>query len=133
MSFIEYDGTDYVITAPATPLPGATVWYTVRTTVGVERLKAVWPDAPYENLDYCDLILDTAREQVEAYAPAPGPEGYPRRMVYAQLQQAKNLHNAASGNSSGEIGGDGYSFSPRPLDKTIRTIIRPTEGVADVY
>ncbi|WP_309105023.1 hypothetical protein [Microbacterium sp.] len=59
--------------------------------------------------------------------PAPG-DGVPDNYVYAQLQQAKNLWNAGRVNSGGELGVDGYSFTPRPMDKTIKGIIRPTDG-----
>jgi len=48
--------------------------------------------------------------------------------VFAQLGQAKTLYNAGSVNSAGEVGMDGFTFTPRPLDKVIRSIIRPTEG-----
>ena len=91
------------------------------------------------------MILETAREQVEEYAPAItaetahywGADGTminpPTRYVYAQLQQAKNLWNAGRVMGNGEAGADGWSFVPRPLDKDIQRIIRPTSGVASVY
>jgi hypothetical protein len=44
-----------------------------------------------------------------------------------------NLWNAGSVSPSGDIGPESYSFTPRPLDKTIRGIIRPTTGTADVF
>lgn len=56
----------------------------------------------------------------------------PTRYVYAQLKQAENLWNAGRVNSSGDTGMDGFTFTPRPLDKTIRAIIRPMSGVPDV-
>lgn len=56
----------------------------------------------------------------------------PTRYVYAQLQQAGNLWNAGRVTSAGETGMDGFVFTPRPLDKTIRQIIRPTHGVPNV-
>jgi hypothetical protein len=65
-----------------------------------------------------------------AFAVDPEP---PTRYVYAQLQQAQNLWNAGATSSDGSLGADGYSFVPRPLDKTIRQIIRPTTGAASVY
>lgn len=120
-------------------------WYTVDTTDEQDRLVAAWADAPIENLELCGLILETAREQVLAYAPTLEEEvtvvdGYvsytvtiPDRYVYAQLQQATNLWNASSVSSDGDMGGEGYTFTPRPLDKTIRTIIRPQDVKPDVY
>lgn len=100
-----------------------------------ERLLLAWPDAPLANLEVCQMILETAQDQVLAYAPAQpvAVEGEPApapsvRLVYAQLSQAKNLWEAGRVSSDGNIGEGGYTFTPRPLDKTIRQIIRPTQG-----
>ena len=112
-------------------------WYTVEDD---ERLVAAWPDAPISNVEVCGMILDVAKEQVLDYAPAfedlddyedgdEPPAEPPTRYVYAQLQQAVNLWNAGRVSSDGDTGMDGYTFTPRPLDKTIRQIIRPTSGV----
>lgn len=59
------------------------------------------------------------------------PDGVPDRFVYAQLQQAINLWNAGRADGDGDVGADGYRYTPRPLDKTIRSIIRMT-GVPSV-
>ena len=48
--------------------------------------------------------------------------------ILAQLRQAENLWNAGRVNSAGDVGVEGYTFTPRPLDKTIRQIIRPVDG-----
>ncbi|MGW9345957.1 hypothetical protein ACWGR3_30920 [Streptomyces albidoflavus] len=110
----------------------------------LERLTEAWPEAPIETPEVCGMILDVAREQVIAYAPAPGEltvidgvvrplsESVPARYVYAQLQQAKNLWKASEANGNGEIGAEGFSFTPRPLDKVVRQIIRPVSGGPDV-
>lgn len=203
-------------------------WYTVATPPEVDRLRAAWPGAPVENVELCATLLDVAREQVEAFAPAldessdasftlaggdggefsavftirsgwveaiahlnvgtsstspagalpigyrpesnaiatngpetftvypdgaawflgteggevrlsypvpsdaPAPGDIPSRYAYAQLQQAMNLWAAGRADENGNIGTEGYSFQPRPLDKTIRNIIRPTSGVPSV-
>lgn len=57
----------------------------------------------------------------------------PSRYAYAQLQQAKTLWGAGMADENANVGSEGYSFTPRPLDKTIRTIIRPTSGTPDVF
>ncbi|QDZ14765.1 hypothetical protein [Humibacter ginsenosidimutans] len=112
-------------------------WYTTEPQEQVERLEAAWPEAPVENLDLLAMILDVAQTQVLAFAPAP-PDGEdweaapPARLVYAQLQQTINLWNAGSASPTGDVGPEGFSFTPRPLDKTIRTIIRPIDGKPDV-
>lgn len=217
-------------------------WYSVATPDEQDRLVGAWPDAPIENLEVCEFILDTAREQVIAYAPtevppvyepytlrlvdieegtpvpeatgtitragnlvtvtahyprpegtpaagdadcpawampAPGTtvmvgsqgseqlvvtelvflldtyrfvaiygrdaytltylgrdaegDGTPSRYVLAQLQQAVNLWNAGRVTGTGEVGVEQFTFMPRPLDKTIRGIIRPIDGTPDVY
>lgn len=122
-----------------------TDWYTSATPDETDRLVAAWSDAPVENVELCGFLLDVAREQVITFAGPypglePGDESHQAwelspapRLVYAQLMQAQNLWNAGRGNSNGEVGSDGYSFQPRPLDKTVRSIIRPTSGVADVF
>lgn len=117
-------------------------WYTTTTPDELERVVQAWGDteAPEENLETFEMILDVAKVQVLTFAPAPppgddgDPENWntdpPGRLVYAQLQQAKNLWNA--GRATPDVGPDGYSFTPRPLDKTIKTIIRPIDGKPDV-
>ena len=110
-------------------------WYSVDTDLEQARLLGAWDDAPIENLETCGMLLEVAREQVIAYAPAPAPlvEGEPvpeppARYVYAQLMQAKNLFNAGTVTSSGDIGEGGYTYTPRPLDRTVKQIIRPVDG-----
>lgn len=104
-------------------------WYSVDTAGEQNRLVAAWPDAPIENLEVCGLLLEAAEDQVLAYAPVLA-EGatIPNRWVAAQLQQAKNLWDAGRVSTGGDAGVDGFSFTPRPLDKTIRQLIRPVDG-----
>ena len=106
------------------------MWFTVADQ---ERLVAAWPDAPIENSETLGFILSAARDQVIAYAPAPIPpqnwDTAPHdRYVYAQLQQAINLWNAGRVAPTGDLGDGSFSFTPRPLDKTIRQIIRLVDG-----
>jgi len=119
-------------------------WYSVVDDEAVERLVGAWDDAPTVNLETCGFILDIARDQAWTYAPestdddsgetvpVPIDDTVPSRLVFAQLQHAKNLYNAGRVNSAGDTGMDGFVFTPRPLDKTIRGIIRPPRGVFDV-
>lgn len=115
-------------------------WYTAPEDDAAEldRLLGAWPDAPVENLEVLGLILNTARDQVLAYAPATVPPtvsgGYivgtptPDRYVLAQLRQAQSIWDAGRVNTSGDIGDGGFVFTPRPMDKTIKAIIRPADG-----
>ena len=124
-------------------------WYSAdeNDTDAQERLTGAWIDAPLDNLEVCAMLLEIARDQVWVYAPECGgvdDDGapivpvidtgdlVPARLVMAQLQQATNLWNAGRVNSSGDVGMDSFSFTPRPLDKTIRSMIRPTKGTVDV-
>ncbi len=52
----------------------------------------------------------------------------PTRYVFAQLSQATNLWNAGRVASDGTVGAEPFSFTPRPLDKTIKAMIRPIDG-----
>lgn len=121
-------------------------WYSVKTSDETQRLVAAWEDAPVENEELCTSLLEVARGQVLAYAPEPPGTGItslggyittttadwdndpPINLVLAQLQQAKNLWNAGQASPDGSVGAEGFSFTPRPLDKVIRNIIRPIDG-----
>lgn len=127
-------------------------WYSVTNTADPtpeeedarDRLMAAWPDAPIENLEVLSMVLLTARDQVIAYAPTPtgeptpsvedgyivilDPDAVPARHVYAQLRIAILLWNDGRMGSMGDIGPDGYSFTPTPIaTKQIRAIIRPPD------
>lgn len=117
---------EYIVDAPL----DTSGWFTAGDE---ERLVAAWADAPIENAETLGYLLSTARDQVIEYAPAPSAEedwdeAPPDRFVYAQLQQAINLWNAGRVTETGDLGDGGFSFTPRPLDKTIRQIIRPVDG-----
>lgn len=131
-------------------------WYTASEDQPdeVDRLVGAWPDAPVDNLEVLGMILNTARDQVLAYAPASFPihqaggyltapsaiinagDGYisypavepPDRYVLAQLRQAQTLWDAGRVSTTGDIGEGGFVFTPRPMDKTIKAIIRPADG-----
>lgn len=111
-------------------------WFTAadNDTEAIERLGAAWgEDLPVENLETLRFILSTARDQVLAFAPSPtGTQDWDLhpldRYVYAQLQQAINLWNAGRVAPTGDLGDGGFTFTPRPLDKNVRQIIRPVDG-----
>ena len=120
-------------------------WYNVDDETAESRVIAAWMDAPTANLETCGYILEVARDQIWEYAPESEDDDgeavvvpdnddatVPKRLVYAQLNQAINLWNAGRVNSAGDLGSDGYVFTPRPLDKTIRGIVRPKQGVFSV-
>lgn len=99
-------------------------WHTVTSA------RAEWSDG--EQLTDVQLynLLDIAREQVEAYAPSAERTGVPRNFRQAQLLQARSLWNVSKSNTGSEIGSDaGFTIYIRPLDSTVRQLIRPTRGV----
>lgn len=114
--------------------PAVVPWYSATGQEQQERLEAAWLDAPLDNLETLGYLLTTARAQVSEYAGAieVTADGA-QRLVLAQLMQARNLWNAGRADSGGDIGDGGFVFTPRPMDKTIRQIIRPIQGGPDVY
>lgn len=132
-------------------------WYSGATPAEQARLHGAWSAAPIENEELLGFLVETARLQVITYAPEATTaeaaiaevllrfgltdqlaevlavldldEEQPAfNLVYAQLQQIKNLWSAGRADENGNIGGEGFSYVPRPLDKTIKGIIRPTSG-----
>jgi len=120
-----------------------TTWYSAEDTLELQRLLEAWPDAPLDREEVLGMILDVAKVQVIAFGVGIPEDVLPEdvvlvddegeeidpppRFVYAQLQQATNLWNAGRVSSAGDVGMDGYTFTPRPLDQTIRGIIRPLD------
>ena len=77
-------------------------------------------------LNSVELPAEWTFEWVAApVAPVPS---VPDNWVLAQLMQARNLWNAGRVTGDGEVGPDGFTFRPMPLDKTIRLVIRPIDG-----
>jgi len=116
-------------------------WYAVTNTeipdaaesARRERVLGAWAEAPFENLEVLSMLLEVAREDVIAYAPAPvAPQNWetepPTRFVLAQLRQTQNLWDAGTVTGEGNVGEGGFTFTPRPLDKTIKKMIRPVDG-----
>jgi len=83
-----------------------------------------WRDAP-DSDEALFSVLEVARSQVEAWAPAY--EGYPPiNYREAQLMQARNIWNASKTDPSNfGIGDDGMVIRPFPMDWTVKNIIRP--------
>lgn len=103
-----------------------------------EDAPAQWSDAP-SAADLTEL-LDVARGQVLAYAPAgdytdtahlvtdPAAD-IPTSWRVAQLMQARNIWNARlTDPGNGEIGDDTFVIRPFPLDWTIKQMLRPRRG-----
>lgn len=70
-------------------------------------------------------LLDVARDQVEAYAPALAGKPFPERYRAAQLMQARNTWNASLSNGDQQTDVGGFVVSIRPLDWAVKQLIRP--------
>ncbi len=99
-------------------------WYNVVTA------RVDWDGAPDSDGVLADL-LDSARDQVLAYAPALGlEEPVPSRYRRGQLMQARNTWNAAQTNGDAQVdAGGGIYVTVRPLDWAVKQVIRPKRGV----
>lgn len=123
-------------------------WYKADTEDALERVAVEWPDAPFEREETIEFLLDTAAAQVIAYAQGVPEDAtlddyvlkdeqgeevtdIPARLVGAQLMQAKDLWTAGRANPSGDLGAEGFTFTPRPLSREIQRVIRP-KGIPSV-
>jgi hypothetical protein len=98
----------------------ATGWHTL------ESARDAWNGAPRSDGDLYRL-LDAARDQCEAYAPAL-PDGAmpPLRYQQAQLMQARNTWNAVKTDSTGSFDdGSGLSLRTFPMDWSVQALLRP--------
>ncbi len=104
-------------------------WYT-GADAGRSEFVDLWADTEQISDSTIELLLEVARDQVTAYAPALPPDAeIPQRYRLAQLRQAVNLYRAATVDSSGDIGdGTSFAISPRPLDWHIKSLLRPARG-----
>lgn len=109
-----------------------TTWHTATSA------RDQWIDADLDD-EVLEELLEVAKQQVIAYAPAlpvvdppVTPEQIPGNYRYAQLEQAKNLWNAARVDATGGDGEDGFVRRPHPLDWIIKQILRPRRAVPRV-
>ena len=73
-------------------------------------------------------LLELAREQIIAYAPALGEtDPIPERYRAGQLMQAQNLYNAGVVDPATGVDGSGETFTlrPYPLDWMVQQVVRP--------
>ena len=92
-----------------------------------------WDGAPEQD-GTLHRLLNLAREQIEAYAPAVADgTPVPERYRSAQLVQARNTFNASisNGDNSMDIGG-GLIINIRPLDWAVKQMVRPPRGLKKV-
>lgn len=87
-----------------------------------------WADALHLSDEALADLLETARIQCEAYAPAVAGV-VPVNYRQAQLLQARNLWQAVKQDTGGQVDGGGFSIPVYPLDWVVKGILRPKRGV----
>jgi hypothetical protein len=99
----------------------------------LEMARAQWADAPLDDV-LLFQILDTAKEQCLAYAPALA-EGapIPQRYVQAELMQARAIYQSVIANQQDNVGVEGFQVRVFPLDFTIRALLRPKRAIGGMY
>lgn len=102
-----------------------------------ETIRAEWEDAEQIGDSLLAQLVVAARDAVIAYAPAlpaftPTEEvpdqPIPDRYRVAQLMQVRNLWSAVDVKPAGDIGGETYTYQPRPLDWHVKALLRPQRG-----
>ena len=104
--------------------PESSAWHTPTS------VRQVWADAAHIDDAALYDLLDVARRDVEAYAPAladtdPVPPWYRQ----AQRMHAEDIWNASRVGPSGDDGTDTFQLRPFPLDWMIKQLLRPRTGV----
>ncbi|WP_263732561.1 hypothetical protein [Cellulomonas sp. SG140] len=86
----------------------------------------LWPDAP--SAATTTDLLGAAQEQCEAYAPKPLPATIPARYRQACVMQARANWRASVAGSGDNLGSDAFTVTGRPMDKAVRSLLRPVKG-----
>lgn len=101
--------------------------------LSLEQARAQWADAPLDDV-FLFQLLDTAKEQCVAYAPAllvGAP--VPARYIQAQLTQARALYQSTIANQADNVGIEGFTVRVFPLDFTIRAMLRPKKAIGGMF
>lgn len=102
--------------------PGLVGWVTL------DQARQAWADAPMDD-DALEQLLKAAYEECVDYAPtlAAGAP-IPTRYEQAQIMQARATQRALIAGGADEIGGEGFTVTVFPLDRTVRQKLRPRQG-----
>ena len=99
-------------------------WHTL------DSVRAEWPDAEHIADATLWALLDLARTQVVAFAPALVDEApVPDRYREGQRVQARNVWNATRVAPDGSTGQDDFIIRPFPMDWHVKSILRPKRGI----
>lgn len=89
--------------------------------------ESMWIEVNTEGRLTASATTDDANT-VELAWLVEGVASIPDRYRIAQLIQVRNLWNATLATGSGDLGGDTYTFTPRPLDWHVKALLRPARG-----
>lgn len=93
-----------------------------------ELLADLGDDAPL-SAEARAILIDAAQAQVEAYAPAlPAGTLIPARYKLALLAQIRELARSRARDGDVLGYGDGYAVRVKPLDTTVKALLRPPTG-----
>ena len=101
--------------------------------LSLELARAQWADAPLDDV-FLFQLLDTAKEQCLAYAPAlPIGAPIPARYLQAQETQSRALYQSTIANQADNVGIEGFTVRVFPLDFTIRAMLRPKKAIGGMF
>ena len=100
--------------------------------LGTAPFAEVWSEGADLSPDLAEVLLTSAREACEAYAPA-APDGdddvtVARSWRVAQVMQARAVYRSFKAGGGDAIGGDGLAVTVFPLDWSVRQLLRPRTG-----
>jgi hypothetical protein len=99
----------------------------------LEQTRSQWSDAPLDDV-FLRQILDTAKAQCVAYAPALALGAQvPVTYVQAQLLQARAIFQSVIANQQDSVGVEGFQVRVFPLDFTIRAMLRPKRAIGGMF
>jgi hypothetical protein len=100
-------------------------WHTVQSA------SVDWPDSAQVQPHVLYQLLEVARQAVSAYAvPSELLEQPSANFRMAQLLHARSLWNVSKSSTGSVVGSEaGYTIAIRPLDSTVRALIRPPRAV----
>jgi hypothetical protein len=98
-----------------------------------DSIVAEWPEAASIVSAQLQDLLDVAAEQCITYAPLAEGENVadvPDRYRLAQKLQAQALFRASQVQGDQDTEGmQGYTVTVRPMDWTVRNLLRPARGI----
>lgn len=98
-----------------------TAWLTPQDPLVTE----LWPDAPSD--ETAEVLIESAQEQCEAYLHprVVDPEHVKANYKIALIMQSRAQHRSLVAGSGDQIGGDGFTVTVWPMDRTVKALLIP--------